>query len=261
MQKKLLLSIILIVYFMSFFNVNASSLWSTLDTHGGTGKFLGPGRFKAEQELFEMVLKNVAFTNKTDFLVPFYNNGKSLPNICGELDLDEKADGRLSSSLEINENADMCLANIAGTDMLIAVIDNGPLQGQIHFMILDNQEILVAMDIAFDLGIGDKGVIKMPFYGSTNQVMIPYSIQTHLGIPGGTDSAGNHLSGTWLKGRVGDFDEDGWLDGTLVSAGNIPLDSPVFPGQPYAMIRHFEMDIPYGGYVLGNVKEAFEQNN
>lgn len=236
--------------------VQAFSLWSTLDTHMGPGKFIGPGKYSADQELFEMVLSNIAFTTKEEFLIPFYNNGEHTPNVCGELDLDDKPDGKLSNGLEINENADMCLANIAGTDMHIGVTQGGPLQGQLHFSILDNQEIIVAMDIAFDLGIGEKGVIKMPFYGSTDKVQIPQSIQTQLDIPGGTDSAGEYTSGSWIEGKVGDFDNDGWLDGTLVSAGNIPLDSPVFPGQPYAMIRHFELDIPAGGFVLGDVKSV-----
>lgn len=257
----LYLNLLFIICLLPFLQVKAVSLWSSTETHNGTGKFLGPGAFNGEQDLFEMELKNISFTSQTELLVPFYNDNESLKITCADLVFDNDIDGHLSDGSTINENVDMCLANIADTDMLVGVSGDGPLQGQVHFMLLDNREILVAMDITLDLGTDDNGLIKIPYYGSTKKVMIPYSIQTQLKLSGGKDSAGNHLSGTWLEGRLGDFDEDGWLDGTLVSAGNIPLDSPVFPGQPYAMVRHFEMDIPYGGYVLGNVEEAFLRNN
>lgn len=239
-------------------NAVAFTLTSSQDTFNGTGKFLGPGSFKGDQALFEMQLKNLAFTNSSDFIVPYLNNSSQLPNVCAEYDIEEKPDGKLSDGTAFNENADMCLANIAGTDMHIAVVNRGALQGQIHCLILADSEILVTMNIAFDLGIGDKGVIHMPFYGTTGKVEIPYSLQTQLGMPGGTDSAGAHASGTWLQGRVGDFDEDSFIDGTLVSVGNIPLDSPVFPGQPYAMVRHFVLDIPLQGYWMGNVAEILD---
>lgn len=237
-------------------NLNAFNLRSTQDTFNGTGKFLGPGPYIVEQDLFEMHLKKLSFSNTSDFTMPFENNGDALPNICAEYDVDEKPDGLLSSGLVLNENADMCLANVAGTDMLIALVQRDPLQGQAKFMIFDHKELLVSMDIAFDLGIGSKGIVYMPFYGRSGRVRIPYSLQTQVGMPGGTDRAGKHASGGWLQGRFGDFDSDGFLDGTLVSVGNIPLESPVFPGQPYAMIRHFVLDIPVGGSVLGNVSGA-----
>ncbi len=240
---------------------HAFSLWSTHQTFGGTGEFLGPGLYDAPQPLFEMVLKNLLFHTQTDFIVPFYNNGKALPNICGEMDSEAQADGSLSNGQRINENADMCLANVAGTDMVIAVVEEGVHGGRQNFLILEDGNILVSMDIAFDLGIGEKGVIRMPFYGTTGRVSIPLSLQTRLDIPGGANRAGKYASGDVLEGRLGDADGDGWLDGTMVAVGNIPLESPVFPGQPYAMIRHFEMDIPVGGYVLGDVKAIHSQDN
>lgn len=251
-------SLILFVALGPFCEVYSFSLISTKDNLNGTGEIIGPGKYEKKQVLFEMVLNGISFTNRTDFVVPFFNNAEAEPNVCAESDFGDRPDGRLSNGVAFNENADMCLANIAGTDMHIAVVKSGPLQGQVQSMILDEQSLLVSMDIAFDLGIGDKGVVAMPFYGSTNKVMIPYSLQTQLDMPGGTDRAGVMNSGTWLHGRLGDLDKDGWIDGTLVSAGNIPLESPVFPGQPYAMIRHFELDIPVRGYELGNVESALK---
>ncbi len=206
-----------------------------------------------------MVLRNLLFSTTSDLLIPFQNNGGDEPNVCGEYGAADSVDGKLSSGLFINENIDMCLARIADTNMLIAVVKDNDLQGQAHFSIVDSNQLIVSMDIAFDLGIGDKGVIKMHFSGTTDEVVIPYSLQTQLNILGGTDSAGIHASGTRLNGRLGDFDNDGWLDGTLVSVGNIPLDSPVFPGQPYAMVRHFVLDVPVDGHYLGNVKAVLTE--
>jgi len=254
--------IFIVPFFIGIFisdGVIAFSLWSTRDTFRGTGEFIGPGTYDKEQVLFEMIFRDVAFTDTSSFKIPYFNNAQQEPNVCGEYDVDESPDGRLSNGLAINEKADMCLANIAGTNMHIAVVGGGELQGQIECLILDQRQLLVSMDIAFDLGIGEKGVIRMPFYGSTDKVKIPYSLQTQLGMPGGSDRAGRYDSGMWLEGQLGDFDDDGWIDGTLVSAGNIPLESPVFPGQPYAMIRHFELDIPVGGYEFGNIKASYNK--
>ena len=233
--------------------VGAFTLTSTHDTFGGVGDIVGPGIYTNKQELFEMVLRDLAFTNSENFVVPFFNNGAGEPNVCAEYDVEPNPDGRFTNALPFNEKADMCLANIAGTNMHIGVIADGLMQGQIQFLILDKQHLLVSMDIAFDLGIGEKGIIRLPFYGTTDRVMIPYSLQTLLNMPGGTDQAGVHSSGTWISGRFGDFNNDGWIDGTLVSAGNIPLESPVFPGQPYAMIRHFVLDVPAAGYMVGKL--------
>lgn len=245
-----------LLIFPAALKTRAFSLWSTADTWGATGEFIGPGIYTENQPLFEMVLKNLAFTNRSDFVVPFFNNADKLPNMCAEYDLDEHPDGQFSSGLKFNENADMCLANVAGTDMHIGVIRSGPLQGKIQFMVLNKKTLLVSMDIAFDLGIGEKGMVFMPFYGTTDRVQIPLSLQTQLNMPGGSDQAGRYKSGDWLQGRLGDADEDGLIDGTLVSVGNIPLESPVFPGQPYAMIRHFELDVPAAGYILGDVQSV-----
>jgi hypothetical protein len=74
-----------------------------------------------------------------------------------------------------------------------------------------------------------------------------------MGIEGGVDLAGSLRPGDKLRGRLGDFDEDGVLDGAIVVAGNIPLDSIFMPGAPYALVRYFETDVPYNGAVVGKL--------
>ena len=41
------------------------------------------------------------------------------------------------------------------------------------------------------------------------------------------------------------------LDGAIVVAGNLPLNSVFMPGAPYALIRYFATDIPYEGLLTG----------
>lgn len=82
---------------------------------------------------------------------------------------------------------------------------------------------------------------------------LPPSIQTRMGFEGGIDRAGSLTSGDKLRGRLGDFDGNGLLDGAIVVAGNMPLDSVFMPGAPYALIRYFETDMPYAGEVIGKL--------
>jgi len=66
----------------------------------------------------------------------------------------------------------------------------------------------------------------------------------------GDDRAGSLPSGTVIIGRLGDFDQDGFLDGVLVSANHVP--SGGFPGgAPMASIRPFFTDIPIAPETAG----------
>ena len=84
---------------------------------------------------------------------------------------------------------------------------------------------------------------------------MPASLQTESGGKG-VDQAGKLASGTTIAGRVGDFNHDGYIGGTLVAVGVMPLTSPIYPGQPFAMIRNFATDIPVDGAVVGSYKPA-----
>ena len=236
--------------FIPMHSLFAATLWSNHTSYLGPGLFYGPGTFTAEQPLFEIQLNNLSFFTPVDFVTPYFNNGPSLPNHCGESAFRGPVDGRLSNGLAFNENADMCLAVIAGTKILVGVIPGGPHKGQQYNVALDNGDIIMTMDLGLDLGIGEDGIIILPFFGTTGSLKVPYSLQT-IGGERGVDQAGIFASGTILSGRIGDFNGDGWIDGTLVAVGNMPLNSLLYPGQPYAMHRNFETNIPINGLLYG----------
>lgn len=261
MNIKTLVIISLTMISQTFYGVaHAAKLWSNSESFLGPGEFHGPGAFPVVQPMFEITeLRNLAFFTDVDFVTPFVNNGPAEPNNCAEKEFRGEIDGKLSNGIRINENADICSATIAGTRVLVAVIEGGPHNGQQYNVTLSDGNIVMTMDLGLDLGIGEKGVIKLPFYGTTGKLEIPESLQT---LQGGTgvDQAGKYVSGTTLEGRIGDFNNDGWIDGTLVAVGTMPLDSPIYPGQPYAMHRNFETNIPIAGTLYGNVKKLNERN-
>lgn len=236
----------------------ALTLYSTEESFNGPGRFFGPGAYTEEQVLFPVVIRNMIFQTERDFITPFVNNGPAEPNIRAEKAFRGTVDGKLSNGWLINENVDIYPAKVAGSDVIIAVVGGGPHSGRQLSITEENGEVVMTMDLAMDLGVGEKGVVRLPFYGTTGSVEVPYSLQTQMGNKG-VDQAGELKSGTVLTGRIGDFNNDGWIDGTLVAAGNMPLDSTFYPGQPYALVRFFETDIRIEGSVFGNVAALHRQ--
>jgi hypothetical protein len=245
--------ILLLLVFLQMSPAVAVTLWSTPESFLGPGKFYGPGAYTEDQVLFPVVIRHMVFVSKVDFVTPFFNNGGALPNSRGELEFEGKADGKLSDGTNINENVDIGVTRIAGLKLLPAVIEEGHFRGEQVMVTLEDNTVIMVMDLAIDMGIGERGVIKFPFYGTTGTVTVPYSLQTQMGGQG-VDQAGILESGTKITGRIGDFNGDGWIDGTLVGAGTFPLDSIVYPGQPYVQQRHFETNIPIEGTVFGSPK-------
>lgn len=231
----------------------AATMYSNKRSYMGPGIFYGPGT-TPDSEIFEVTIHNIGFQSGGNFVTPMANNGGEEPNICAEKELGRKPTGLLSDGVtRINENVDVCAMKLNNLQILAAVVDGGPHGGQQISVTLDEKVLMMTMDFALDLGMGKSGVMRFPFYGTTDEVTVPFSLQTQMGIPGGIDRAGSLASGTRLKGRLGDSNGDGMLDGALVVAGNIPLDSIFMPGAPYALIRYFETDIPVGGKLLGKL--------
>ncbi|MDB6101261.1 MAG: hypothetical protein JWO52_1260 [Gammaproteobacteria bacterium] len=231
----------------------AATMYSLKSGYMGAGTFFGPGRIK-DTSLFDAQINHIAFPSALAFVTPFENNGGSEPNICGERQTRTKFTGMLSDNLtKINENVDVCAFEVNNMRILAAIIDGGFHGGQQVAVALQGGEMVMTMDFALDLGIGAAGIIKMPFYGTTGEVTVPASLQTQLKLPGGIDRAGSLKAGTRLRGRLGDFNHDGMLDGAIVVAGNIPLTSVFMPGAPYALIRYFETNIPYTGHWIGKL--------
>jgi hypothetical protein len=236
---------------------DAYTLWSTSATYLGSGEFQGPGANLDNAPLFATVIRHMMFVNSRDFVTPFENNGDREPNICGAGQMTAGVGGRLSDGSLINENVDTCAAVIGGVKVLPAVIYGGFYMGEQISATQDDGNITMAMDLGIDLGVGARGVVKVPFYGTTGEVTVPTSLQTQMGGHG-IDQAGIYPSGTRLRGRIGDFNHDGWIDGTIVATGVMPLDSTFYPGQPYVIVRHFETDIPIDGEWSSNVKALQE---
>jgi hypothetical protein len=233
----------------------AVTLWSDERIEGGAGFFFGPGNWAQVEPLFPVVIRNMGFISESDFVTPFKNNGERGPKTLGEKQLGLK-DGKTSDGGLINQNVDTGVFTIAGSKMLPAVVRaEGKFGGSQVAVSMRDGHVVMVMDLTLDLGIGPRGILRMPFYGTTGTVVVPQSLQSQGGAPG-VDRAGPIASGTTIAGRVGDFNGDGYIDGTLVAAGVMPLDSPIYPGQPWVMVRNFETDIaidgrPFGSYKLG----------
>lgn len=242
----------------------AATMFSTADSYLGSGTFYGPGAYMEEEPLFPVVIRDMIWVTERDFVTPFVNNGAAPPNTSGEEQFyrdrpsgadpeQRRVDGRLSNGLRINENADISMSRIAGVQVLFAAVDGADYNGAQAAVAGDDGQVVMTMDFALDLGIGPKGVVRMPFYGTTGTLVVPHSLQTQMGGKG-VDQAGRLVSGSKLTGRIGDFNADGRIDGTIIAAANLPLDSPIYPGQPYVIVRHFETDIPIDGSRYGDVK-------
>jgi len=228
----------------------AATLWSQPNSYLGTGFLYGPGAYAQPTPLFPVVIHNLAFTSDRDFTTPFWNNGGEPPNIRAEQAF-PPIDGRLSDDTLINENVDLDVFTLAGTRFLPAVVQGGGFRGQQMAVTMQDGNLVMSMDLALDLGIGPRGVIRIPFYGTTGTVTVPKPLPVKTGDKAPAQ-AGPLRSGETLSGRVGDFDGDGYIDGTLVAAGVMPADSPLFPGQPFVMSRNFETDIPFEGARMGS---------
>jgi len=232
---------------------DAFTVYSTKDSFMGAGTFYGPGKLPVSP-LFDVTIHNVAFSSATTFVTPFFNNGGAEPNVPGEVATSDKPDGYFSDGkTPINENAEVGPFVLNGTKVLVGIGGGGAHQGEQISVLLDRHTMIMTMDIVFDMGIGAAGVVASPFYGTTQEATLPLSLQTQLGIEGGTDRAGPLKSGDKIKGRLGDFNGNGMLDGAIVVTGNMPLTSVFMPGAPYALIRYFETDMSYAGVVAGKL--------
>lgn len=223
---------------------DAYTLWSTEDLQLGPGTLYGPGNDPVEHPLFPMVVRRIMFLNATDAMVPFAARSGEAPSMCAK---GERPRERLTNGLAVNANIDACALSLDGRNIAVAVVDGGPHRGREMLTLQGDGNLVVTADLALDFG--DK-VVRLPFYATTGTVTVPHSPPQR---DGHADRAGKYIAGTALTGRIGDFNGDGWIDGTLVAAGVMPLDSPVRPGQAYIMRRNFETNIPAAGVLSGNI--------
>jgi hypothetical protein len=126
----------------------------------------------------------------------------------------------------------------------LTAVEGGPNQGTEKYELDSAQNFNWTVDLALDPGFGE-GIIRVDnFQLTSGWVQINRSLQSEKGIPGGYDRAGSLSSGTYLAGRVGDFDRDGYLDGVIVASANVPMAADMLPGAPVGNKRGFTTDVP-----------------
>ncbi|KOR31478.1 hypothetical protein TI04_00555 [Achromatium sp. WMS2] len=228
MQYRILLGLTLISCMISV--ATAAPEPHVFNLHGGY--FYGPGPIAPDTRLPDGVIHNITFD--LDKLAGAAAFGKG---------------GRILSDNETtaNANIDAGALEIGGpgknkTFWLYAVA-GGPLAGEEHYSFDANYNMLWTVDMALDPGFAE-GIVRVNKYElTTGYRKVPASIQTQNGLPEGYDKAGSLVSGTTIVGRVGDFDNNGFLDGIIVATANVPMQADMLPGAPVANLRGFSTDI------------------
>jgi hypothetical protein len=198
------------------------------------GFFFGPGPIVPDTSLPDGRISNVHF-DRAHFrgFAEFRN--------------DDSAQSKLSNGrTRINQNIEAGRLMIGGgtSPIMLTAVDGGPHSGREIYYLDTDYRFVWRVDLALDPGF-DEGIIRIDdFVLHTGVVRIAPSLQTKGGLPGGYDQAGTLSTGRYLVGRVGDFDQDGFLDGVLVAAPNVPLGSDMLPGAPVGNRRGFKTNIP-----------------
>lgn len=212
------------------------------------GAFYGPGD-NGVHVFPDGSLNNFVLTGPLSGFIPLFNNGAEEPNVLGEkLQTGAIVDGELSDGKLLNEN--MNNAFILRTtdpingpvDVLVASIEGGPFNGDTIFSPDQFGNLTIQSYVAFDPGIPEL-VAFNPIFLTTGAATIPLSLKTQMGLSGGHDQAGPFPSGKTLIGRLGDFDNDGFLDGEILLAGNSPMNLVVAEGDPVFLNRPFVSDL------------------
>ncbi len=209
------------------------------------GTLYGPGPLD-DQSLDPGGLANLYLGSALNGFIPAANNGAAEPNLPGEVRQGKVIDGLLSDGTPANENIDVGFVSLMNGkfNLFLAAVADGPNQGRIHFFLDDGWHWTIRDDIGIDPGFA-VGVIKIQeFTFSTSPRVLPQSLQTQAGNPGGVDRAGSIASGAVVPGALGDADFDGRLDGIMNAIGRFPYDSVILPGVPFAQTRLFNTDIP-----------------
>lgn len=252
-----------------------SSLAATLYLES-SGRFFGPGNAVYSEtgtsikKFQDAQVRNITFIGPFTGFIPMFNNGAEAPNVIAEMLQGGVVDGLTSNGILINENIDTALhldisdpatgesANI----MAVAVASEATEDGAELVVPDDKGNITFNPTVYADPGQPEL-VRKLPaIVFTTGSVRVPLSIKSQRGEPGGSDNAGPLASGQVLIGRMGDFDQDGLLDGILVLAGNAPEDLLVGRGNPIAQIRPWSSDIPVSApeamvLTLNNIQQNY----
>ena len=207
-------------------------------------KLFGPGPFP-DQVLDVAWIRELEFNEFLNGVVKGSNNLGDEPNVSGEALQGKDIDGMLSDNTLINENIDMGNVVIMNGqfNLLLAAIYSDANNGDTFFYTDEDLNWWIKDDIGIDPGFA-AGIVKIEnFTFSTSPRIIPYSIQTEKGYPGGTDVIGSTNSGRVALGRLGDDNQDGFLDGTFNAIGQFPMKAIFLPGAPFVQSFGFKSDI------------------
>lgn len=198
------------------------------------GYFYGPGPIVPDTSLPDGRLVNIRFDPR-DFqgYAEFFNDDREESKL---------SDGRT----RINLNIDAGRLRIGGgyQTVLLVAVDGGPQRGTEQYYLDEDYRFVWRVDLALDPGF-EEGIIRVDdFILHTGVARVAPSLQTQNGLTGGYDQAGSLKTGQLLLGRVGDFDQDGFLDGILVAAPNVPMAADLLPGAPVGNRRGFYTDVP-----------------
>lgn len=198
------------------------------------GHFYGPGPIVPDTPLPPGQIRNVEFNLTTlEGVAPFTKEGGVLLS---------------NQQTHTNGNIDAGALEIGGQKsgkaFWLYAVDGGPHQGEEHYRFDEQYNMEWVVDLALDPGFAE-GIVRVDgFTLTTGIVEIPLSLQSQIGMPAGYDKAGSLESGTAVVGRVGDFDQDGFLDGIIVASANVPFQADLLPGAPVGNVRGFTSDIP-----------------
>ena len=214
----------------------------TFTLHGG--HFFGPGPIVPDTPLPDGSIRNISFDlARLEGVAAFAEGGKTLS------DGKTKTNGNIDAgALEIggkqNELKAENKGKTEGKTFWLYAVAGGPNEGREHYRFDADHNMVWTVDLGLDPGFAE-GIVRVNgFELTTGTRKVPLSLQSAAGKPGGYDKAGSLSSGTKLVGRVGDFDADGFMDGTIVATANVPMQADLLPGAPVANQRGFRTDIP-----------------
>lgn len=245
------------------------------------GEFFGPGHAVYNEtgivgvnRFVDAEVRNIVLTGPLTGFVQFFNNGADEPNVIAEkLQNGGIVDGLASDGTLINENGDTALrlnfsdpATGESADVMVIPTLSDLTPDGSEPILPDNGNLTFNPTVVADPADPTK-VVHFKVVFTTGAKTVPLSLKTQKGLGGGVDSAGPLKSGRVIVGRLGDYDQDGFLDGKLVQAENAPLELVVGRGNPIAQKRPWTSNVPVSPdqaafltlhNLLTNYPQAFE---
>lgn len=199
------------------------------------GHFYGPGPIIPDTPLPDGSIRGIQFDlDQLAGVAAFGPGGRLL------------SDGSTATNGNIDAGALEIGSQGKGKTFWLYAVAGGPNGGEERYRFDADYNMVWTVDLGLDPGFAE-GIVRVDGFELTTGIRtVPRSLQTEAGIPGGYDKAGTLKSGTRLVGKVGDFDADGFLDGTIVATANVPLQADMLPGAPVGNVRGFRTDVAVG---------------